>query len=170
MSRYGRSHADSEEESGGDSAELNLTPYLDIMMNLVIFLIFSFQVIIEFRLIDVVPPAVSSSASASSNPDEKPKPTITLVITKAGYRLLSTATDTMPAVEIPLKNGKYDLTELHDRLVSWKSEFGLGESIVFTADLETEYNVVIEAMDTIRNDKDKLLFPDVLLARAGGVK
>lgn len=169
MGRYGRSH-ESDEDTGGDAAELNLTPYLDIMMNLVIFLIFSFQVIIEFRLIDVVPPAVSSAASASANPDEKPKPTITLVITKEGYRLLSTATDTMPAVEIPKKNGKYDQTELHDRLVSWKKDFGLGDSIVFTADLDTEYTVVVEAMDAIRSDKDTLLFPDVLLARAGGVK
>lgn len=169
MSRYGRNRHE-EDETGGDAAELNLTPYLDIMMNLVIFLIFSFQVIIEFRLIDVVPPAVSSSAAASSNPDEKPKPTITLVITKEGYRLLSTATDTMPPVEIPKKGDKYDQTELHDRLVSWKRDFGLGNSIVFTADLETEYQVVVEAMDTIRMDKDDLLFPDVLLARAGGVK
>ena len=57
MSRYGRqSSSNDEEEQEGADAELNLIPYLDIMMNLVIFLIFSFQVIIEFRLIDVIPP------------------------------------------------------------------------------------------------------------------
>lgn len=169
MAHYGRSkhHPELEEEEGADS-ELNLVPYLDIMMNLVIFLIFSFQVIIEFRLIDVVPPAVSSQASASATP-ENPKPTITLVITKEGFRLLSTSEE-MPAVEIPRKNSKYDTEELHDRLVSWKKDFGLGESIVFTADLDTEYKVVVEAMDAIRSDGKDLLFPDVLLARASGVK
>ena len=143
MSRYGR-HREEEDESGGDAAELNLTPYLDIMMNLVIFLIFSFQVIIEFRLIDVVPPAVSSAASASAS-QENPKPTITLVITKDGYRLLSTSSEMAP-IDIPKKGAKYDTGELHDRLVSWKKDFSLGESIVFTADLDTEYEVVVEAM------------------------
>ena len=68
MGRYGRKHHEIEEETGGDAAELNLTPYLDIMMNLVIFLIFSFQVIIEFRLIDVVPPAVGASSSSPPDP------------------------------------------------------------------------------------------------------
>lgn len=168
MGRYGRKHHEIEEETGGDAAELNLTPYLDIMMNLVIFLIFSFQVIIEFRLIDVVPPAVGASSS-SAGPQEEPKPTITLVITKEGYRLLSSATDVMPAVEIPLVGGEYDHEELHDKLVDWKRDFGLGESIVFTADLDTEYMVVVAAMDAVRSDGDDLLFPDVLLARAGGV-
>ena len=168
MSRYGRSRRDSGEEEEGADADLNLTPYLDIMMNLVIFLIFSFQVIIEFRLIDVVPPAVSSAASASAS-QENPKPTITLVITKDGYRLLSTSAEMAP-VEIPKKGAKYDTGELHDRLVSWKKEYGLAESIVFTADLDTQYEVVVEAMDAIRNDGKALLFPDVLLARASGVK
>ena len=42
-----------------------------------------------------------------------------------GYRLLSTATDTMPPVDIPKKGQKYDTEELHDRLVSWKKDFDL---------------------------------------------
>jgi biopolymer transport protein ExbD len=167
MSRYGRQRHVEEDEEGAD-AELNLVPYLDIMMNLVIFLIFSFQVIIEFKLIDVVPPAVGQTASASATP-ENPKPTITLLITKEGYRLLSTSPE-MAAIDIPLKGSKYDTAELHDRLVSWKKDYGLGESIVFTADLDTEYKVVVEAMDSIRNDGKELLFPDVLLARPSGVK
>lgn len=168
MSRYGRSREVEGEEEGAD-ADLNLTPYLDIMMNLVIFLIFSFQVIIEFRLIDVVPPAVGSSAAASAS-QENPKPQPTLLITRQGYRLISSQPDLMPAVDIPKKGEKYDAAELKDRLISWKKEFGLGESIVFTADLETEYQVVVEAMDAIRMDGKEYLFPDVLLARPSGVK
>ena len=37
-----------------DESELNLTPYLDIITTLVIFLVFTFQVVIEFRLIEVM--------------------------------------------------------------------------------------------------------------------
>lgn len=168
MSRYGRqSSSNDEEEQEGADAELNLIPYLDIMMNLVIFLIFSFQVIIEFRLIDVIPPAFSSSGS-SSNSDEKPKATITLAITESGYKLLSSTSDVMPAIDIPMQGGEYDTDELHDRLVSWKQNFDLGESIIFMADLNVEYKVIIQSMDAIRNDGEKLLFPDVLLARQPG--
>ncbi len=169
MSRYGRSRRHGDEEEEGADADLNLTPYLDIMMNLVIFLIFSFQVIIEFRLIDVVPPALSSSASAGAS-NETPKPQPTLLITRAGYRLVSSQPDLMPAVDIPKKGEKYDTAELKDRLISWKKEFGLAESIVFTADLDTEYKIVVEAMDAIRMDGKEWLFPDVLLARPSGVK
>lgn len=158
----------SDEAAGEDEAELNLTPYLDIMMNLVIFLIFSFQIIIEFRLIDVIPPSISS-VQPGDNTQEDPKPTITLVITKDDYKLLSSKPETMSAVTIQNKNGKHDVKELHDHLVSWKKEFDLGTSIVFTADLDTQYDVVVAAMDAIRNDGDALLFPDVLLARPGGV-
>lgn len=164
MSRRAHAHF---EDPGEEEGELNLTPYLDIMMNLVIFLIFSFQIIIEFRLIDVIPPSISSSAPGTQSTEE-PKPTITLVITEDGYKLLSSSSE-MPAVTIPIKNGKQDTKELHDRLVSWKKEFSLGTSIVFTADLATNYDVVVAAMDAIRNDGDDLLFPDVLLARPGGV-
>ena len=162
MSRYGHEVEEAEGES-----ELNLIPYLDIMMNLVIFLIFSFQVIIEFRLIDVVPPALSSQASAGSS-DDKPKMQVTLVISKSGYRLLSSDSTVSP-VDIPMKGKDYDPEELKDRLVSWKKDYGLGESIIFTAELDTEYSVVVAAMDAIRNDGKDLLFPDVLLARASGV-
>lgn len=168
MSRYGRQKPNhDEEDTEGADAELNLIPYLDIMMNLVIFLIFSFQVIIEFRLIDVIPPAFSSSGNSSGS-EEKPKPTITLAITHSGYKLLSSASDIMPAIDIPKQGDKYDTEELHDRLVSWKQNFGLGESIIFMADLDIEYKVIIQSMDAIRNDGEKLLFPDVLLARQPG--
>lgn len=52
MSRRKKHHLDDEAEESG---ELNLTPYLDIITTLVIFLIFTFQVVIEFRLIELLP-------------------------------------------------------------------------------------------------------------------
>lgn len=152
-------------EGGEEESELNLTPYLDIITTLVIFMIFTFQVVIEYRLIDVMAPEYSSVAGGGAS---EPQMTVTLVITKDGYRVLSSDPLVAPT-EVPRKgDGKYDVTELRSALKRWKSELSLGESLVVIAEEATEYQVLVEAMDAVRNDGERLLFPDVVLATVGG--
>ena len=57
-----RGHREGLADEAEESGELNLVPYLDIITTLVIFLIFTFQVVVEFRLIDLLPPAYSNNA------------------------------------------------------------------------------------------------------------
>ena len=96
-----------------DEGELNLTPYLDIITTLVIFLVFTFQVVIEFRLIEVIPPAFGATANkAQTPPDERPV-TVTLIITSAGYRLLTDRDDLILPAEMSKKpDGTYDTVKL----------------------------------------------------------
>lgn len=152
-----------EEEEG----ELNLTPYLDIITTLVIFMIFTFQVVIEFRLVDVMAPQLGKGGGAST---EKPPVTVTLIITDAGFRVL--ASDGIAPSEIPKKGDKYDFDKLHETLVTWKSKLSLGEGLILMAQENTEYSLVVETMDAVRNDGKNLLFPDVALAVGvtGGAK
>lgn len=150
-----------EEDEG--EGELNLIPYLDIITNLVIFLVFSFQVIIEFRLIGIVPPAHGSGGGGSAT--EQPMSITTIIHTK-GYRIVG-SNDIMGAIEIPLKDGKHDTDRLHDELVRLKREYSLAEQMVVTASLSTEYKVIVATMDAARNDGKAWLFPDIMLARGG---
>jgi biopolymer transport protein TolR len=162
-----------EHENMGDEAlesgELNLIPYLDVVTTLVIFLVFTFQVVIEFRLIELLPPAYSANArNASENPEE-PEVTLTLIITDAGYRLVTSRAD-FGTVDIPKESAdEYDNDRLSQELFEVKRNLGLKESMILTASDAIEYRVVVSAMDAARQYEGRLLFPDVLLAKASGM-
>jgi biopolymer transport protein TolR len=152
---------DEAEESG----ELNLVPYLDIITTLVIFLIFTFQVVIEFRLIELLPPAYSATArNAEDQPSEGPT-TLTLAILPDGYRLMTNKE--LGVVEVKRRSdGGYDTEELATQLAKTKANLKLGGSLVLTAANDIEYKVVVEAMDAARYHNGQALFPDVLLAQS----
>lgn len=146
----------------GSTGELNLIPYLDIMVNLVIFLIFTFQVIVEMNVIDLMAPAFGKGADA--NPDDKPPRSITLVVSKAGYRVLS-SDPTMGVLDIPVTGTDYDTEQLTEKLANWKETYELGNSMILTADMDIKYDVVVRTMDAVRTDGDRDLFPGVMLSR-----
>jgi biopolymer transport protein ExbD len=167
MSRRHRVHheLDSFGSDAEESGELNLTPYLDVVTTLVIFLIFTFQVVIEFRLIELLPPAYSATARKANETPENPQVTLTLIITPDGYRLITNNAEYGTA-EIPKKNGEYDNEKLTQELFETKKTLGIGESLIMTAADDIEYYVVVDAMDASREYDGKMLFPDVLLAKA----
>ena len=146
----------------GSEGELNLIPYLDIMVNLVIFLIFTFQVIVEMNVIDLMAPAFGKGDTAQD--DAKPPRSITLVISKSGYKVLSSDV-TMGFLEIPLKNGEYATEQLSEKLSDWKETYELGNSMIMTADMDVKYDLVVRTMDAVRKMGDRSLFPGVMLSR-----
>lgn len=161
-----RNHHEDLGSEAEESGELNLTPYLDVVTTLVIFLIFTFQVVIEFRLIELLPPAYDNSAkTASETPQQDPQVTLTLIITEQGYRLVTNRPE-LGTVEIPKKGAEYDNDKLAQELLNVKKTLSLGESLIMTASDQIEYRVVVAAMDAARKYEDSLLFPDVLLAKA----
>lgn len=164
MSRRKKHHLEDEAEESG---ELNLTPYLDIITTLVIFLIFTFQVVIEFRLIELLPPAYSgASAQNPSDDPDKPPVTLTLFIHTEGYKLVTNQPE-LGSVEIALRGDKkYDNEKLTQELDRVKRALSIGDSLIITAADEIEYSVVVAAMDAAREYESHRLFPDVLLARA----
>jgi len=163
MARRGH---DAEVDEAEASGELNLVPYLDIITTLVIFLIFTFQVIIEFRLIELLPPAYSAQArQANPNPDEEPEIQLTLFIHSQGYKLVTDQPD-LGTVDIPKRGDDYDTGRLTQELDRVKKSLSLSESLIITASDDLEYQVVVAAMDAAREYEGRLLFPDVLLAKA----
>lgn len=165
MSGRRRSHYEDPSAEAEESGELNLIPYLDVVTTLVIFLIFTFQVVVEFRLIELLPPAYSATARNATDTPDEPQVTLTLIITADGYRLVTNRLEPGTS-EIPLKDGEYDNAKLTQELVAAKNALGIGESLIVTAADEIEYKVVVAAMDSARQFEGKLLFPDVLLAKA----
>jgi len=153
--------------SGGGSEageELNLIPYLDIMVNLVIFLIFSFQIVVEMVRIELLSPAYGGAAGSSGGDENK---MLTVVVTNEGYTLLSVDPSVRGQETVPLKGTKHDVDALHAKLVELKDMFHLGNAMILTAESGVPYKTIVETMDAARTDGAIDLFPDVLLARSG---
>jgi biopolymer transport protein ExbD len=165
-----RRFAEEEDELEGED-ELNLTPYLDVITTLVIFFVFTFQIVIEFRLIDVMPPEISTKTDSSSDPSESVK--VSLFVTPAGFLIDATGqqggTPVASRAVIPKKaDGAYDTALLHQRAVELKGATHAGESLILVAHEAVEYKDVVAAMDAVRSTDKGLLFPDVVFGEPVG--
>ncbi len=163
-----------EEEEGG---ELNIVPYLDILMNLIIFMLLSMAGLATFGMLNVNAP--NYGAAGSGGGDEKPSLTLTVAIAKTGFFIAATG-GVLPGQEegaatgpgegapptIPLKrDGSYDYEALTAKMTEVKASFPQESKVILAAEADTQYDVLIETMDATRETKDrKLLFPDVTLA------
>ncbi|MBL8909782.1 MAG: biopolymer transporter ExbD [Archangium sp.] len=162
-----------EEESG----ELNIIPYLDILMNLIIFMLLSMAGLATFGMLNVNAPNYNAGGGGG-NPDEKPPLTLTVAVAKAGFFIAATggvlpgqtaetaAAPGQGAPTIPKKaDGTYDYDALTAKMMEIKGTFPTESKVILAAEADTEYEVLISTMDATRETKDrKLLFPDVTLA------
>ncbi len=165
-----------EEEDEGEDGELNLTPYLDMITTLVIYLVFTFQIVIEFRMIELLPPELGQGTASAKEPEA----TVTLFMRNDGYLLLAAeettqfqATIQIPKIADREKAGQkvFDTVKLHETLKQWKKDYRLGESLIMVGETGTPYRDVVSAMDAVRNDEDKVMFPAILFGApvaAGG--
>jgi len=75
---------------------------------------------------------------------------------------------------IPLREGQYDLPELQRTLLSLKAQYPRHENIVFLVDDRILYDLIVQAMDTCREEnvleegerKSRPLFPNISLSEA----
>lgn len=168
-----------EEMEGG---ELNLVPYLDIVTNLVIFLLATISAGLVLGNINSALPEYAESAGAvTAQPDPNTEPPIQLVaaLTKAEIQLFSLSgaegTVQQPKLKLPAtKPGlEYDyakLTETATEIVKrrWPDKTGRPDSsleVILMADGDIPYHVVVATMDALRQNKDgTVLFPGVLFS------
>jgi biopolymer transport protein ExbD len=162
-----------EEETG----ELNIIPYLDILMNLIIFILLSMTGLATFGILNVNAPNYGAGAG-STDPTEKPPLLLTVGITPKGFYLAATggvlpgqaegaqaAAPGEGAPTIPKKaDGSYDFTALTDKIKEVKTAFPTETKVILAADKDVQYEILVGTMDALRETTDhKLLFPDVTL-------
>lgn len=143
-----------------ESEELNLTPYLDVILNLVMFLLVSFTVVSSFRVIDVSAPAICTDCNAGSLARFSP-----VVLLTADAVLVSASDGSVPSERL---EGPLDVRRLTETLASWKQRYGLGEDLTVAASPETPYAEIVRALDAAREDEGLPLFPTARLAAPKG--
>jgi biopolymer transport protein TolR len=182
LSRRGRRKLRAErvrlEEESEETTELNLVPYLDIVTNILMFLIVTITAMLSVGNIETLLPSYSDDASVSQKKQDKDKPplTLTVTITNKGFTV-ATSTGVLYEDNIPDKlptvprtaAGKYDFEGLQKVLILLKRQNEKEEQAILAANPEIQYETVIGVMDVLRAGPDlKPLFPQVVFS--GGIQ
>lgn len=163
----------------GHAGELNIVPYLDILMNLIIFMLLSMTGLAAFGILNVNAPNYGGApAAAGGNPDEA-KLLLTVAISHKGFFVAGTggvlggdpgpggnALNTQGEPTIPkMPDGTYDYATLTAKMVQIKGSFPNETKVILAAESDTAYENLIETMDALRETRTdhKILFPDVTL-------
>lgn len=153
--------------------ELNLVPYLDIIVNLNMFLLFTFQVVLELRVINFNPPASGSSTDIVGKNQEDKTVVLTVMITKAGHMI---TTDTESGTkQVPMKSGTYDFAQLETELEGLRKRPDIHvdpDNLIVVAEPAITYDKVVATLDACRYMADGTteLFPHVTLGLAVGTQ
>lgn len=154
---------------------LNLTPLMDVMSNLLFFLLASFGA----TMVAIMPTTVPTVSSGESSPkDDKPLEgmvNVTLRVDAAGLTLKCESETIAPDVikdlggKIPKKDGQYDYKQLTATLKSIKEKYPASKSMVVVPDDGLSYEIIVKILDAARDTRlvdlrNAILFPDVVLS------
>jgi biopolymer transport protein ExbD len=167
MRKMREDHEDEEMENG----ELNLVPYLDIVTNVIMFLMMTTTFAAALADINVSSPTTASAGSSSPS-DAQPKQelNLTVQISDKGYTIAASGAvlyeNDVPGKvpTIPKKGNDFDTDGLTKKMRQIKDNFADETKVITNANPEITYEVVVAAMDACRAEGGKTLFPDVLLS------
>ncbi len=152
------------DEEGG---ELNIVPFLDIVTNVLMFVLATVSVTFT-ATIDTFPPRAGSGARAPTTPTLG----LTVLVVPDGFSLKARGgnvapgcNDTGPGIAIPNKGSDYDYDALKACAIKLKgaaAEFKDEMGVTISGNPSIPYQVIIGAMDAVRkNDQGEDLFPEV---------
>ncbi len=145
---------------------LNLTPMMDILTVLVVFLLIS----AVFMSITIQELSVPTDAGGAAG---KPNFAIEVIVRKAGLEI---ANGSSVEAAIPKKDDKYDLELLSKMLLRLKAQYPEKEDATILMEPKIEYDYLIQVMDAVRGAEVRaegskeinkiVLFPKISLGDA----
>lgn len=173
------------EELHEESGELNLVPYLDIIMNIIMFLLATVTFSATLTSINVNLPTALAAAPSQVDTPPKPELNLTVSVTEKGFTIAtsgavlfrgfrleagadaagppSVVQTTSELPTLPLAAGQPDLAGLSRALGQIKERYPAEERAILTASPQIPYELLVHTMDAMRSADGKLLFPSVLL-------
>ena len=166
-SKIRRLSAPKEVDEADAGGELNIVPFLDIIMNVLMFVLATVAVTFT-ATIDTFPPRAGSGARAPTTPTLG----LTILVVPDGFSLKARGgnvapgcADTGPGIAIPKKDADYDYDALKACAAKLKGaapEFRDEMGVTISANPPIPYQVVIGTMDAVRNNLEgEPLFPEV---------
>jgi biopolymer transport protein ExbD len=141
-----------EEEHTG---ELNIVPYLDVVVNLVMFMLLSMTGLVSLGVLNVSAPSLAAEGAAEK--PERPPLLLTVAVGRQGFHVAAAgvagdaaaaSADGTPTV--PLRDGAYDYAALTEHLKRIKEQFPKETAVILSADPGVIYDVLIQTMDACR--------------------
>ena len=171
MRKMREEHEEEEMENG----ELNLVPFLDIVTNVIMFLMMTTTFAAALADINVSAPTTSSAPSDGRSDEDRHDLNLTVSISEKGVTIAASGAvlyqDNVPGKvptipKIPGDKGvlENNYAALTKKMREIKDQFGDETKVIINANPDITYEIVVATMDAIRADGPKTLFPDVLLA------
>jgi len=153
--------------------ELNIVPFLDIVINLIMFLLMTISTAAFFHQVDSSLPQLGHGG-AKGTEQETPL-NLSVTITREGLALTGSNGKILPGcrefttagrvVTVPNKaDGSLDWEGLTACAEIIKQTFADEKKVTVSADPQIPYQNVIDAMDALRSKDQKELFPEVLIS------
>jgi biopolymer transport protein TolR len=166
-SKVRRLSAPKEAEEGEEAGELNIIPFLDIIMNVLMFVLATVAVTFT-ATIDSTPPSLGGKGVRG----ESKALNLSVFVVNDGFSLkasggnIATGCRTVgPGLTVPKVRNEYDyatLTDCAKNVKEFSPEFRDETQVTITANGGIDYQTVIRAIDAVRRSKDGVeLFPDV---------
>jgi biopolymer transport protein ExbD len=170
-----------DEEHAG---ELNIVPYLDVVVNLVMFMLLSMTGLVALGVLNVSAPKLAGE-TVQAAAEDKPKLLLTVAIGKQGFYVAGAGgvlgqdaptPDAARPPTIPLRDGRYDYATLTAQMKKIKEQFPNETGVILSADPDVVYDVLIHTMDACRETSEtrpdgtserRPLFFDVSLSFVG---
>ncbi len=155
------------DEEGG---ELNIVPFLDIIVNILIFVLATVAVTFT-STIETTPPAAKGTGVRASTPTESLN--LTVMVVNEGFSLKASGGNVAPGCEgigpglaIPKAGGRYDyatLTRCATKLKRSNPAFEEETQVYISANPATDYQTIIQVIDAVRRmpDGSGVLFDSV---------
>jgi biopolymer transport protein TolR len=167
-SRIRRLSQPHEPGPGEEAGEIALIPYLDIITNIMMFVLASISVSFVAS-IDTTPPAIGGGkvrVDASTKSLNLAAIIVTQGITlkTSGGNIATGCEGVGSGVTVPKSGEDYDLkglTACAKRLKNANVAFKEETQVTITASSNIDYKTVIDVMDALRNDGEEELFPEV---------
>jgi biopolymer transport protein ExbD len=158
------------------TGELNIVPYLDIMVNLIMFMLVTITTSVSLSILGVSAARYTQSASPTTAQPPKEELQLTVLISLKGFYLSMQARyvgpdgNPLPAgaprpdtPTIERKGEEYGFDALCALAAKIKQAHPTETRVILVADYRVPYDTVIKTMDALRVQGKRELFPDVFL-------
>jgi biopolymer transport protein TolR len=156
------------------AGELNIVPFLDIVTNLILFLLATSAQVMIVAELDAHLPTLSQGRRASSTSDRTSTLNLSVTITENGIIVSGSGGKLAPGCGGTATGRVITVARNTDRSYQWPDltrcaarvhqQFPDETQVILSADPAIEYENIIRAMDALRGDGSDVLFPDVMLS------
>lgn len=151
--------------------ELNIVPFLDIVVNLIMFLLATTEAVLLIAQIESDLPKITRGRGKKSTVETPLNLNVTVtangvLVSGSGGKLAPGCQDIAPGgqVTVARKQNSYDWPGLTECVARVKQQFEDEDTVTVGADPQIAYEYVVAAMDAVRSKDKHDLFPNVLIS------